>query len=187
MAWELCSKQDVINMQPVSEDELKDQWSNEVEWLIRQYKGTLYLGTSQVITNEYHSGEGTTTLRVKHPPIISVQAVRINDVLITESDYVVFSNHIQLKAYTFPDGILNVQIDYTSGNLTVDPGVKLTAVAMILAIVNYYRRMGADTSIRFGNPENKVGEETLNRNPGLTSHLIIIMKRLLRRDKVRAC
>ncbi len=186
MAWTLCSKEDVQNLHPIAETELQDQWSEQVEALIRQHLGTPYLGTTQSITEELHSGDDTSILRVNKPPIISVSELKINTVTITAADYAVFPTYIQLKSQTFIDGTLNVSVSYVSGGITVDPTIKLAAAAMIIAIINYNRRMGADGSIRWGRPEERLGEETPNRNPGLTSHLTIIMKRLLRRKRVRA-
>jgi hypothetical protein len=188
MAWSLCTKDDVSNLHPVPVSELRDDWSDMVESLIREHVGQPYLGTQEVIVGEYHNGDGSHIVRVSKPPILSVEAVYVNDSLLTPSDYVVFSGHIALKAQTFPAGILNVKLDYTSGTVSVSPTVKLTAIAMIVAILNYRKRHGADSSIKWGASatDNKMGEENPNMNVGLTSHLYTIMRRTLRRSRVRA-
>lgn len=186
MAWLLCSKQDVINIHPCQDEDLKDQWSEMIEGMIRQHMGTPYLGEEEVISEELHCGDGTSILGVRKPPIVSVSEVKVNTLALTAADYVVFNSYIQLRYETFPTGTLNVSISYTSGGLNISPQVRLCAAAMVVAIVNYNRRMGADASIKWGETERKTGEETPNLNVGLTSHLITIMKRTLRRPKIRA-
>lgn len=181
MAWSLCDKQDVTSIHPILQSELQDDWSNMVEALIRQHMGEPYLGTSKVITSEYYDGDGTYILRVKNPPIISVQSLSVNDVLIDVGSYVVFESYIELRDQILPEGILNVKLSYTSGTTVVDDVVRLTAVAMVIAIINYRKRWGSDTSLKWGDAEQKAGEPSPNYNVGLTSHLTAIMKRLLRR------
>lgn len=185
MAWDLCSKEEVTSIQPVPADELKDFWSDTVEALIREHMGTPNLGSSAVVVNETHNGDNTNLLIVRQPPIISVQDIRISGVAVTASDYVIYPNRIELVAQRFPEGVLNVQVDYTSGDLSVSPVVKLTAVAMIVAIINYRGRYGADSTLKWGAPDDKMGENSPNLNVGLTSHLKQIMKRMLRRERIR--
>jgi len=186
MPWTLCSKDNVQALQPCQPSELRDEWSDEVEAFIRQHLGQPYLGLSQSILDEWHDGDGTHIFHVKKPPIISVDSLRINDVPLTPADYVVFDSYIELRSQVFPKGILNVCVSYTSGSTEVNEVVRLTAAAMIVAILNYRRRWGADGSIKWGAAEQKAGEESPNYNVGLTSHLTTIMKRLLRRPKVKA-
>jgi len=186
MAWKLCSKQQVISIHPFPADELDDFWSDVVEALIKQHLGTPHLGESIAVTNETHDGDGTNMLVVRKPPIISVQDVRVSGVALIPGDYVVYPHHIALIAQTFPEGVLNAQIDYTSGDPTVDPTVQLTAASMIAAIINYRQRYGADSTIKWATGEQEMGESTPNMNVGLTSHLKQIMKRMLRRERIRA-
>lgn len=184
MAWSLCDKEDVVAVHPIPASELRDEWSEMVEALIRQHMDTPYLGKSQTITNEYHNGDGTNLLRVAKPPIMSLTSLYINEVPLTASDYVVFDSYIELKAQTFPDGVLNVQVSYISGTSDVDDVVRLAAVAMVIAIINYRKSWGSDASLKWGDAEQR-GERSPNYNVGLTSHLQTIMKRLLRRDRLR--
>ena len=184
-AWELCTKEDVGSLHPVNVAELEDSWSITVEALIRQHMGTPYLGSTQAITAEVHSGDNTQFLRVRKPPINSVTAVRINEVVVLPADYVVFPNHIQLENELFPRGNLNVQTDYVSGTTVIDPVVNLTATSMVVAVLNYRKRFGADSSIKWSNPETKSGESSPNVDLGLTEHLTAIMKQLLRRPVAR--
>lgn len=186
MAWKLCSKEEVILIHPYPVADLKDFWSEVVEALIKEHLGTPHLGESIVITNETHSGDFTTVLIVRKPPIVSVEELRISATAMVSTGYVVFQNHIELIAQRFPEGILNVQVDYTSGDETVSPTVKLTAAAMIAAMINYKERYGADSTYKWSVGDQEAGETTPNLNVGLTSHLRTIMRRMLRRERIRA-
>ena len=186
MAWKLCSKEDVISIPPFPVADLKDFWSVSVESLIKEHMGTPNLGESVVITNETYDGDGTNVLIVRQPPIISVEAIRISGVTSTGASYVVYQNYVALVNETFPEGLLNVQIDYTSGDTAVSGTVQLTAAAMIAAIINYRQRYGADSTIKWATGDQEMGESTPNLNVGLTSHLKQIMKRMLRRERIRA-
>lgn len=186
MAWQLCSKVDVTAIHPIPLSDLQDQWSDMVEGLIKSHLGEPHLGSEQAITDEYHDGDGTYFLRVRKPPIVSVEAVTIGNLTLTSTDYVVFSGYVQLKDRVFPRGNLNVTISYTSGATVVSDNIRLCAAAMIVAMINYRKRMGADASLKWGAPlDMKVGEESPSQNIGLTSHLVTIMKRTLKRRRAR--
>ncbi len=186
MAWKLCSKEDVLSIHPFPPDELQDFWSDSVEELIKTHMGTPNLGESIVLVNETYDGDGTNVLIVRQPPILSVEAIRISGIATTAAEYVVYQNHVALTNQSFPEGLLNVQIDYTSGATIVSPSVRLTASAMIAAIVNYKQRYGADSTLKWATGDQQIGESTPNLNVGLTSHLTQIMKRMLRRERIRA-
>jgi hypothetical protein len=185
MAWELATKEDVMSLHPVLEAELRDEWSDFAEGLVKQHMGQPYLGTSQVITDEYHDGDGSNILRPKNPPIISVQSLYMSDSLLSADEYVVFNTHLELKYKTFPRSVLNVKINYTSGKLVVDEITRLTTAAMIVAIVNYRKRYGSDASLKWSTLDQKGGEDDGNENFGLMSHLQGIMKTTLRRPRLR--
>ncbi len=186
MAWKLCGKEDVISIHPYPADDLKDFWSNSVESLIKEHMGTPNLGESIVVANETYDGDGTNVLIVRQPPIISVEAIRISGVTLVVNAFVVYQNHVALVSEYFSEGLLNVQIDYTSGDPTVSGTVQLIAAAMIAAIINYKQRYGADSTIKWATGDQEMGESTPNLNVGLTSHLKQIMKRMLRRERIRA-
>jgi len=187
MAWELCSKTDVSAIIPVAPSALKDEWSDMVEGLIKQKMGTPYLGTSQAITAEVHHGDGSAMLLVRKPPIISVEAIRSGEVALVSTDYVVFPTHILLKGgQTFPQGIGNVEIDYTSGLTTVPGQVRLCAAMMIEAIYTHNNRMGADASIKWADPDEMTKDKAPARKIGLAAQLDGIMQRFLRRERIRA-
>jgi hypothetical protein len=92
-----------------------------------------------------------------------------------------------MKEMNFIEGNLNVEVTYMSGSTEIDPTVKLAAIAMIAAMANYYGTHGSDSSLKWAvADEQSAGEPSPNRNIGLTSHLQRIMKRILRRERVRA-
>lgn len=184
MAWELCSKDDVMAMTSVSEDELRAMWSEVSEQMIRDHMGTPNLGTSSVITAEIHNGDDTPMLMVREPIIMSVSAVRVSSGLITASDYEVFENYVELTSAVFPKGLHNVEIDYTSGGAVI-ARVRLTATLMVIACLNYRRRRSADTSSKFAVPDSNTGEETPSMNVGLVSHLQQIMEQSLERQVMK--
>jgi hypothetical protein len=186
MAWILCTKADVMSIHPITEAEIKDEWSDMVEGLIRQHMGQPFLGTSSAIVDEWHNGDGSNFLKPYKLPILSVTSLSINDLPIALSDCVSFDSYIALQSQTFPEGVLNVRISYTSGTLEVPETVRLAATTMIVAIINYRRRAGADSSIKWGSADQKAGEDTPNAQIGLTSHLVRIMKQILRRPTLRA-
>lgn len=184
-AWLLCSKEDVMSLIPIKESEIEDFWSEAVEGMIRQHLGMPYLGKTQAITGEKHNGDGTIVLRVNKPPIDSVSSLVVDGATLLASDYHIFTTHIQLKYLTFTEGSLNVEINYTSGTTAIDSHIRLCAAAMIVAIVNYRRRFGADASIKWGTADQKQGESTPMAQQGLTEHLVNIMKKTLKRSRVR--
>jgi len=185
MPWTLCTKDDIMAFHPIPVAEIRDEWSDMVEGLIREHLGQEYLGLNQVITDEWHSGDGTNILKVRHSPIVSVESVSVNDAVLTASDYVVFTGFIQLKAQTFPVGTLNVKVSYTSGSSDMDPIVRLAATTMVIAIINYRKRAGADSSLRWSSTDQKTGEESPNSTLGLVGHLKSIMKGVLKRPGLK--
>jgi hypothetical protein len=174
-----------MSLHPIKEAELLDEWSDFVEGLIRQHLSTPYLGESVVVTNEYHDGDGTNLLFVSKAPIISVQSLSVNGVVLLSSEYRAFPTYIELDGMVFPEGSLNVIVSYTSGSSGMDDTVRLAASAMIVAIINYRKRFGADSSVRWAALDQKVGEESPNMGVGLVDHLNAIMKNVLRRPKLR--
>jgi len=109
------------------------------------------------------------------------------------SDYVLQGNTLVLLYGSFPAGRSNVSVDYTAGSAVdevtglaiVDPKIRFTAAAMIVAILNYRSRAGSDVTLRWGGADQKEGEASPNVNIGLTSHLNTIMRRMLRKTRLR--
>lgn len=194
MAWSLCSKSDVVSIHPTRESDLQDFWSDAVESLIREHLGTPDLGRQTAITNELHSGDGLSSiLLVRRPPIVSVTSLTVNGIPVGSDGYVVSLTSIELLGTVFPAGQLNVAASYVSGSLVdqvtglavVDPIIRLTAAAMIVALVQYKSRAGSDGTLKWGNAEQMEGGKSPVYNVGLTSHLQTIMRRMLRRQRVR--
>ena len=131
-------------------------------------------------------------LILRHLPIISVSSLSLDEESISASDYLVNKTSIQLKGErVFNEGNLNVSVTYLSGGgvdengLIADPLIRLTAAAMVVAIANYKGRAGADSSLKWGNADQKEGNSTATFDIGLTSHLRKIMKNMLRRSRLR--
>lgn len=188
MAWELCTKEDVVDIYPTDESQLRDFWSEIVDQMIRDYLDQPTIGTSTVITEELHDGTGTDTLIPNYLPIISVQAIRISDASVSAGEYKIFKDHIQLLlGQIFPSGKANVEIDYTSGIATVSPTVRFCAASMIVAILTYRGRGAAESSIRAMNARQAEGGPTApgNITSGLIVHLYSLMQGLLKRDEIR--
>lgn len=186
MAWTLCRKNDITDLYPIAEADLRDFWSETVEGLIKQYMGAPYLGAPTSISGEYYNGDGTPILVVKSPPIQSVQSLVADGSSYSSSEYLLSENTITLKNGVFPVGTGNITLTYTSGNLAnVDPVVRLCAATMVVAMINYRGRAGADSSLKFAQAETREGEKSANINVGLVSHLRSIMHTMLRRKKVK--
>ncbi len=193
MPWTFCTKADVISIHPTNEAALADLWSDAVEDMIRQYLGTPFLGQNIPVVGELHNGDRSTYLMVNNPPVVSVEQVIINGTQLTPTDYQVTTHGIELKREVFPEGYLNAQIDYTSGGggldangqPTVSPIIRLCAAAMIVSVLTFRGRAGADSSLKWGNTPVKEGGETVTIDMGMADHLSRLMKRMLRRDKLR--
>ena len=192
MSWTLCSKADVISIHPINEAQLQDLWSDAIEQMIREHLSKPNLGLEQGTVTETYSGDGTPVLTLRQLPIVSVTSLFVDEEEISASDYVVNKTSVQLTGQrVFAQGNLNVSITYVSGGglneygLIIDPVIRLTAAAMIVAIANYRGRAGSDSSIKWGNSDQKEGNPTSTMDIGLTSHLRKIMKNMLRRSRLR--
>lgn len=193
MAWTLCSRKDVTDIHPTNAAALQDFWSDTVESMIREWLGMPDLGKTATYTDDKYDGLGTPYLQLRGVPVQSVQAVRVEGMSLVASDYVLQGNTLVLLYGSFPAGRSNVSVDYTAGSAVdgvtglaiVDPKIRFTAAAMIVAILNYRSRAGSDVTLRWGGAEQKEGEASPNVNIGLTSHLNTIMRRMLRKTRLR--
>ena len=186
MAWTFCTKDDVLSIIPATEAELLDIWSDTVEALIKEHLGKPALGDYEIITSEYHSGDGTSILKVRRPPIDSITEILANDSSYTADEYVVFPNFVQLKyGQTFPAGTMNITVSYTAGSAEIPSVVTLAAMTMIAAMLNYKRRAGADGSLKWSTAEKKIGSPQPISDIGLVKHLKTIMTTILKRDRPR--
>jgi len=199
MAWTYISKEKVSNLYNVDTSDLRDEWSDWVEALISDHLGYAYIGTTETITDEEHSGDGTPSLYVKYPPIVSVTEVKVgttSKTTITSTSYKVFDDHIELinskktniaqaldgPTTVFPVGVKNVSISYVSGLASVPKTVEFTAGLMIAEIAKYNQRGGADASIKFVPATFTRGEgEAVVAQRGLAATLQSIMRHNLRK------
>jgi hypothetical protein len=193
MAWVLCSKADVLSIHPTAEANLPDFWSEAVEQMIREHLSTPNLGLTRTYTDELYSGDGTPVLVIRRQPLLSVTSLVVDGAEIPALTCVVNKTTIQLIGdLVFPVGNLNVSVTYQSGGgvnpvsgLIDDPVIRLTAAAMVVAIANYRGRAGADSSIKWGGADQKEGTSTSNFDIGLTAHMRMVMKNMLRRSRLR--
>ena len=185
--WNLATKEEVSSLSGHSVTSFEDFWSVSVEALIRNYLRAPNLGEEIAVSNEYHDGKGNNILVVRQPPIVSLTSLLVNTVEALSAEYVLFNNYIQLKSRIFPVGSANVIVSYVSGGVTtIDPSIKICAASMIVAIINYRNRYGADATIKWGAALEQHGPEaTPNLNVGLTSHFYVIMRRTLHKTKLR--
>jgi hypothetical protein len=195
MAWTLCKKEDVIALSPSSAASIPDFFSDIVEGLIRERLGAPGIGTHSLVEREQHRGTGTNMLFVNRPPIIGVSELRIHNNLIPPDSFLVGKRALELKYGMFPDDCYDIFVSYESGTfmpegeedttLYVESSVRLAAASMIVALLNYRGKAGADQSIKWSNVDQKEGEASPNVNIGLTSHLTKIMDRMLKRETIK--
>lgn len=199
MAWTYASKEVVAALQHLSIEELEDEWSDWAEALIAEHYGYGTIGTTATVTDEKHSGDGTPYLYVKYPPIVSVTSLEFGTTTtnaITSTSYKVFDDHIELindpktnlaMAYDGPGNVFtvgtqNITITYVSGVASVPAIVQFCAAMMIAEIARYYKRGGADNSIKFapqGRTEGQIRGVVADK--GLAATLRSHMDNLLRK------
>lgn len=177
MAWELCSKEDVKALTPVPVTKLKDTWSELTEGMIREHLGMSHLGKMpERIENEVLSGNGTPILRPKHLPIFSVETINVNGMIYTQNDVLIRPTMIHLKHGSFPVGVGNITITYLAGSEDVPENVRFTAVQMIIALLSYYNRSGADSSVKWAAiTDEKIGKQSQPIKTGLVPYIRAVM------------
>jgi hypothetical protein len=199
MAWSYTTKAIVTELYKFPEASLKDEWSTWVESLINEHMGYAYIGTSATITDEKHNGNGSSSVYVKYPPIVSVSSLAIGSVTpstLDSTSYKVFDDHIELiysqvtelstaiygGKSTFPIGVQNITITYVSGLASVPAIVQLTATQMIGEIAKFTSRGGADNSQKFTPAAQTMGQSAgVVAVRGLSSTLQSIMDLNLRK------
>ena len=198
MAWTYCSKETVAAIARVDADILRDEWSDQVESLIADYEGFATIGSTTIITEEAHDGNGSNRIFVKKPPIVSVTSVQIGSIsptTLSSTAYKVYDQYIQLvnsnttslaEAFdstrnVFPHGTQNVLITYVSGLATVPPRIELCAAVMIGEFAKVYRKGGSDNSLKFSGSGITQGERTsVAADKGLLATLRSHMENTLR-------
>jgi len=194
MAWTYCSKETVAAIARVDADILRDEWSDQVESLIADYEGFATIGSTTIITEEAHDGNGSNRIFVKKPPIVSVTSVQIGSIsptTLSSTAYKVYDQYVQLvnssttnidsTRNAFPVGTQNVLITYVSGLAVVPSRIELCAAVMIGEIAKVYRTGGSDNSLKYRGQAATQGERTsVAADKGLLATLQSHMKNTLR-------
>jgi len=169
--WKYCTKGDVADYSGISEERIKDSWSNIVEGLIEEHTGDAYGGTTTY--TEYYDGNGTDTLVLRYAPIVSVTSLSIEGVDLQSTEYKVYSSgYIRLTSVTgsaldratgsvgsaFPVGQQNVLVVYVANDATVPAIVKLAAILCISELALTAERGGADSSLAVSRASQRAGE-----------------------------
>ena len=194
MAWTYCSKETVAAIARVDADILRDEWSDQVESLIADYEGFATIGSTTIITEEAHDGNGSNRIFVKKPPIVSVTSVQIGSIsptTLSSTAYKVYDQYVQLvnssttnidsTRNAFPVGTQNVLITYVSGLAVVPSRIELCAAVMIGEFAKVYRTGGSDNSLKYRGQAATQGERTsVAADKGLLATLQSHMKNTLR-------
>ena len=192
MSWNYTTKSKVSTFSQIPQADIQDWHSDWVEKLIDDYMGFTMTATT-TYTDEIHNGDGSSSLFVYHPPIVSVSALSVSDGEYTASDYKVFNEYIEIvqtgrteiaatvyRPAVFPIGVGNVLITYIGGTTTVPKNVELAATQMVATIALVTKREGSDASLKYSKTTRVDGDtETTIQRFGLQSSLIGIMKAYL--------
>ena len=187
MPWELCTKDDVKSILPTPKTALKDVWSEISEGLIREKLGMTHLGKPEEPFTETLDGNGTAIIRPKHLPIKRVESLVVDGYNVPANEYSVNDTMIRLKYGTTTKGVGNVTVSYVSGGVEVPQNVRFTAMMMVGACVTFYRRAGADASVKWSQlAEKKVAtDETSVKVAGLVPYLKNVMNTHLTLQRLR--
>jgi hypothetical protein len=192
VAWTYTSKARVSHSCDIAEADLYDEWIEWVEYLIDQRKGTTYVGVT-TYNSEIYSGDDTSVIFVKHPPIVSVTELIVDGGQVGSGNFKVFDHYLELSQYpqtlisealwspnTFPRGVGNIELTYVGGSAIVPKNVELAATQMVSAIAMVASRQGADFNLKYSRVTENVGDaETMTERLGLQATLNSIMRAYL--------
>lgn len=188
MAWTVATKADVLALYSIDIELLQDRWSSWAESLLLEYIGKESVADITTTTNfvEYLSGTDGRVLLTDYP-INTLNSIVINEVSHSVTGYDTVGREIIAKDVItvpdkyegFPKGYRNIVIDYDT--TVPDQDIyNLAVVTMIIAMVNYEGRKGADRDIEWGVVGQQYGgDATGNQNIGLISHLNTILYQLI--------
>lgn len=187
MAWTIATKEDVRSLYKQDVDTLEDNWSDYAESLLLEYinKPIGEITTDTTFT-EYISGEGYNVILTDRP-ITSLTAITIliddadNENVVLD-DVRTVQNEIIYEIDNFPQGSRNIKVEY-EGTVPEKKVYNLAVVLMIIAIMNFEGRKGADSNIEWANLSDEFGNETANENLGLASHLNAILDEFIGRKQ----
>ena len=164
MSWEIVSRGEVAALSGLNEERLKDQWYDWVVDIFKKVSPYEYPETTATITAELHDGNGTDTLHVKYPPIVSVTTVLISNSAVSSSSIKAYDNYVRLAQSddnvtnpVFTMGTKNISITYVAGFSTIPGDIKLS-IANAIEIVALHTIRGASIAdLRFDNPRESDG------------------------------
>lgn len=191
MAWTFTTRQICMDYSGLAEGDFKDEWSNWVEKLVSDREGIEYIGTTATVSAEKHDGDGTDSVFVKNPPVVSVTSMTVSDAAVNTADYKVYEWGVRLVSSAgteletameitpkFPVGVQNVSITYVSGRPAVSGRIEMIATLMICEIAKVASRAGSDASIKYSEVTGEMGETPTVYSTGLHAKLMAILNRL---------
>lgn len=186
MAWEAISKSEVQSLSGVRESDLSDLWYEMAVAILAYVCEVNHIADLTAVTDTI-DGTGTSSIRVRKPPINSVTSVSVNDALVPADRYthdkssVILVDAISANPYlssdVFEKGSRNVEISYVSGE--VDNAIYALAVALIIKEIAALKvGEAADARIQFGSTGKSDGKALSRRYVGVHTRVIEIAKTL---------
>ena len=156
--------------------DLIDSESVEIEtYCMRMFANQIY--------TEYHSGEKVASIYTSEYPITSVSGIWSDtslewddDALIDNDEYVVFSDHIQLKDTYFTAGQDNIKITYVAGYTTIP--LDLQQVCIEEAGIKFKRRYDYDVIAR---TKGDIGSEVIFVEKGFLEKNKLVLNKYKKR------
>lgn len=163
MAWELFTKQNVQDDTGVASNDMTDLMyeaavAEAEKWLRRKL-------TAPATYTEVFDGDGTDTIFVAHPPIVSISSLSITGVAIDSGSYEVYPHYIRLTGLrynefyesifgpspVFPIGTQNISLTYSGGIVAANvPKNIIYGLERIVAEMSLSeQRKGSDASFAF--------------------------------------
>ena len=192
MAWEAISAEDVSALSGVSEDKLIDLWYDMAIGILSYVCEVNNIGDLTSVT-ETVDGTGSSSIRVKSPPITSVTSVTVDGALVGSSKYthdrynVVLIDSFTTNPYSnhdvFPLGVRNISVTYVSGQ--AEDHVYGLAIALIVKEIAALKvGEAADARIQFGSTTRSDGKVLSRKYVGVHTRVVEIANTLFRK-KIR--
>jgi len=199
MSWEIFSQQDVQDNLGIAADSFDDSHYDDALSFAEEWMGRK-LGGSATYTAEKHDGDGSDTLFVDHPPIVSVSALTIDDASMGASSYEVYGAYIRLTSLAdsalfaaiagplvyFPVGAQNISITYVGGYAVASVPARVRRGLMLLAahFALFRSRAGADASQVFDTAQPRDGGSDQQAGQPLSKEEAIARQWLGRRIRI---
>lgn len=146
----------------------------------------VYESLGITVVEEQSIYEATRVITVRKGPIMAVEELIVDNLVLTPAEYYVDHNNIFLRNVQAQAGNLNVKITYVSGRSEIIEPYRMAAISMIIAIYNYKQRGGSDASLMWADGEQEKGQPSSSKTIGLVDHLNRILMATVRRNKLRA-